>query len=51
MLWLSFAIWNSSHGRIFSAERLYKYGYKWTPLVKLSLRYYKTIREAQDVIK
>ena len=37
--------WSSSHGSIFRWERLYLYGYKWTPLCRVGFRYLKTLRE------
>lgn len=45
MIWISFAKWQRSCGNIFTLERYYKYGYKWTPLVKVSFRYLKTISQ------
>lgn len=39
MLWLSFGQWNSSHGSMFSAYRVYWEGYKWTPFVFMVPRY------------
>jgi hypothetical protein len=37
--------WQLSSGSIFIWERLYLYGYKWTPLCKVRFRYLKTIRQ------
>ena len=39
MYWLSFDIWNNSHGMLFTKQRIYIKGYKWTPFVKVSIRY------------
>ena len=44
MILLNFSKWDSSHGSIFTMERLYKRG-KWTPLCRVSLRYHKTTIE------
>jgi len=38
--------WSSSAGRWFIWERLYLFGYRWTPLCRARFRYLKTLREA-----
>jgi hypothetical protein len=43
MLFINFGKWNSSHGKLFSIYRYYKYGWQWTPLVKVTFRYLKTL--------
>ena len=45
MIWISFKKWNNSSGKIFKLERYYKHGWKWTPLVKISFRNLRTLRE------
>lgn len=47
MIILCFGKWSSRAGSIFLIERLYLYGYKWTPFCKISFRYLKTLRQAQ----
>jgi len=37
--------WSSSSGAFFIWERLYKFGWKWTPFCRVRLRYYKTLSD------
>jgi len=39
MIWISFARWNSKHGRLFSRWWIYLDGRRWTPLVWVTPRY------------
>lgn len=40
-----FGKWSISAGSIFIWERLYLYGWKWTPFCKVKFRYLKTLSE------
>lgn len=40
MFILNFAKWNSKSTSLFVYKRLYKNGYKWTPIVQVSRRYF-----------
>jgi hypothetical protein len=42
MLWFALGKWSSSHGRFFTRRRYYYQG-RWTPLVRVELRYFKTV--------
>lgn len=46
MLWFALGKWSSHSGRFFILERYYYRG-KWTPIVRVSFRYLKTIKESQ----
>lgn len=39
MLWISLGTWNHASGMVWLRERIYIHGYKWTPFVRLTLRY------------
>jgi len=41
MFWINFGKWNSSHGGMFSAYRVYIHGWRWTPLIEITRRYNK----------
>lgn len=45
MIWFALGKWSSSSGRFFIRERLYYLG-RWTPLIKVSFRYLKTVKES-----
>ncbi len=47
MIILNFRKWSSKSGRFFVIERLYKFG-EWSPLCRVSLRYYKTMSEMRN---
>lgn len=42
MLFLNLGKWNSAHGRFLSCWRYYNQG-KWTPLIKVTFRYLRTM--------
>jgi hypothetical protein len=52
MLWLNFSKWDTSSGPLFIKERLYRYdsknGMRWSPLIRLKLRYFKTSEEVSE---
>ena len=37
--WLNFEKWGDAGGSYFCARRVYRHGWKWTPLVWLTKRY------------
>ena len=39
MIGLNFDTWNNGAGFLFKKQRIYIKGYKWTPFIKLSIRY------------
>jgi len=39
MIWINFDRWNNGAGFLFKKQRIYINGYKWTPFIKLSIRY------------
>jgi len=39
MFFINFGRWNSSHGPMFSMYRVYKNGYRWTPIIEITRRY------------
>ena len=39
MIAIAFGNWSSSHGRLFSFERIYWAGADWTPFVRVFWRY------------
>lgn len=45
MIPLRWGKWSSSSGSMFVWERLYLHGWKWTPLCRVRLRYFKTLSE------
>jgi len=50
MIGISFGKWDEAYGRFLFKERLYRCSdYKWTPFIKISLRYLKTMREISEM--
>lgn len=39
MIWINFGKWNNGGGFLFKKQRIYIKDYKWTPFIKLSIRY------------
>ena len=39
MLWLNFGKWSHAAGKYLIADRVYGWGYKWTPIIHLQLRW------------
>jgi hypothetical protein len=39
MIWINFGTWNNRAGFLFKKQRFYINGYKWTPFIKISIRY------------
>ena len=39
MIWIAFGEWSSSSGSMFTRQRIYLHGYRWTPFVSVRWRY------------
>lgn len=39
MFWINFGRWNHSAGSLFISTRVYRDGYKWTPLIWVQPRW------------
>jgi len=47
MIWIKFGKWNHAARRWFIYDRIYRKGYKWTPLVRVQRRY-KAINKTRE---
>lgn len=48
MIWINFGKWDHKGGRLFTFERIYIKGYRWTPIVRFQRRRKRVVKHYPD---